>query len=333
MNVGASKARRPGWIRQNLGILVAGVVALSVAGVVVGKRLQPLPVVVTPVVRGKAVDAVYATGTVEAYDRVNVKAKTNGSILQILVKEGQPVKKGDLLARIDNPVVSFDLKRGQADLSAATAQAGDNAPQLAALRAQAGAVGADLATARADLVRTESLAQSGSVAQAELDRARSHVLQLEGQLAANEAQQRALRIDLTANAARQAAAVQSLATRVSDTEVRAPLDGVVLARSIELGEVVAVNQTLFKVGDTRDLILEVSVDEADVARVHDGVLADSVGGSPAAVSLYAFPKDVFRGKVFEIHPDANRDRKAFLVKVRLEKPPAGLAAGAFQALP
>src|SRR6185369_478522 len=227
----------------------------------------------------------------------------NGSVFEILVKEGVAVKKGDLLARIDNPAVSFDLKRGQADLSAATAQAGENAPQLAALRAQADAIVADLNTARSDLGRTEALAKSGSVAQADLDRAKTHVLQLEGQLAANQAQQRALRIDLNANAARQQAAVQSLATRVSDTEVRSPLDGVVLMKAVEIGEVVAINQTLFKVGDTRDLILEVSVDEADVARVHDGA---EKGTTPslAAVSLYAFPKEVFRGKVFNVLPDA-----------------------------
>jgi HlyD family secretion protein len=320
----APKARRAGFFRRNARIFLVGLVALAVGGVVAEWRLRPVRVAVTPVVRGEAVDAVYATGTVEAYDRVNVKAKTNGSILEILVKEGQPVKRGDLLARIDNPMVSFDLKRGQADLSAAAAQAGENAPQIAALKAQADAVGADLDAARADLARTESLARSGSVAQAELDRARSRVLQLEGQLAANQAQQRALRIDLTANAARQAAAVQSLATRVNDTEVRAPLDGVVLTKDVELGEVVAVNQTLFKVGDTRDLVLEVSVDEADVARVHD---ASQGGGSKAAVSLYAFANQVFHGRVFEILPDANRDRKAFLAKVRLDQPPPGLRSG------
>jgi HlyD family secretion protein len=317
--------KRPGFLRANLRILVIAALALVAAGGIAMKRLAPLPVVVTEVVRGKAVEAVYATGTVEADDRVNVKAKTSGSIAEILVKEGQAVKKGDLLARIDNPVVTFDLKRGQADLSAATAQAGANAPQLAALRAQADAIKADLETARTDLGRTDALAKGGSVAQADLDRARARVTQLEGQLAANEAQQRALRIDLEANAQRQAAAVQSLASRVTDTEVRSPLDGVVLSKSVDIGEVVAINQTLFKVGDTKNLILEVSVDEADVARVHDG----ATGGpaSAAAVSLYAFPKDVFRGKVFDVLPDANRDRKAFLVKVRLDKPPAGLRSG------
>jgi HlyD family secretion protein len=321
----AAPRKRPSFLRANLKVIVAVLLLAGVAGAIVMKRMAPLPVTVTPVVKGKAIDAVYATGTVEANDRVNVKAKTGGSIAELLVKEGQSVKKGDLLARIDNPIVTFDLKRGKAELSAANAQAGSNAPQVAALRAQADAIRADLQTARTDLARTEALVKGGSIAQADLDRARARVTQLEGQLAANEAQQRAVKIDLDANAQRTAAAVQSLASRVSDTEVRSPLDGVVLTRSIEIGEVVAQNQTLFKIGDTRDLILEVSVDEADVARVHDG--SDKAPPSPAAVSLYAFRKEVFKGKVFEVRPDANRERKAFLVKVRLDNPPPGLRSG------
>lgn len=308
-----------GWIRSHLRLLIALTLLAGGVSAFIAWKLQPAKVVVTPVVRGKAIDAVYATGTVEAENRVNIKAKTSGSIAEILVREGAPVKKGDLIARIDNPTVTFDLKRGQADLSAASAQAGKNAPQIAALRAQADAVTAELTTARQELARSEQLFTGGAIPQSELDRARSRVAQLEGSLAANEAQQRAVRIDLTANAARQAAQVQSLASRVTDTEVRAPQGGIVLTRSVEIGEVITVNQTLFKVGDTSSLILEVSVDEADVARVQKD--------AAAAVSLYAFPRQTFKGTVFEVFPDANRERKAFLAKVRLASPPAGLRSG------
>ena len=99
----------------------------------------------------------------------------------------------------------------------------------------------------------------------------------------------------------------------------------VLAKSVELGEVVVVNQPLFKVGDVTRLILEVSVDEADI-----GARARGRGAAPAsvvAVSLYAFPKQIQQGHVFEVLPDANRDRKAFLVKVKLDTPPVGLRSG------
>ena len=302
------------------------VVVLLVAAVVfLLNKLKPVPVTVSPVVRGKAIDAVYATGTVEAEDRVQVKAKSSGSVAEITVKEGAKVKKGDLLARIDNPAVSYDLKRGQADLSAATAQSGADAPQLLSLRGQWKAVQAELLSARQDLERIDQLAKSGSISAAEVDRGHARVAQLEGTLAANEAQQRSLRIDLSANTARQAVNVQSLASRVADTEVRAPLDGVVLAKSVELGEVVVINQPLFKVGDVTKLILEVSVDEADIGRVRDG--RGGAVSSVVAVSLYAFPKQIYQGHVFEVLPDANRDRKAFLVKVALDSPPDGLRSG------
>jgi RND family efflux transporter MFP subunit len=179
--------------------------------------------------------------------------------------------------------------------------------------------------ARQDAARLDKLLASGAVANAEVDRAKARVAQLEATLSANEAQQRALRIDLSANTARQAAQVKTLESRLADAEVRAPMDGVVLAKQIEPGEVVAVNQTLFKIGDTARLVLEVSVDEADVARVREPE-GDSPG-STVAVSLYAFPRQVFAGKIFEILPDANRERKSFLAKVRLDEPPKGLRSG------
>ena len=311
-------------MNRSLRIALLAATAAAVT-LVAASWLRPRAVLATAVVRGRAIDAVYATGTVEAFDRVTVKAKASGSVRELLTREGAAVKKGDLLARIDNPVVSSELERGEVELSAASKQGASNAPQIAALQGQWHGMSAALDVARQDLARISALGASGAVSASEVDRARSATLQLEGQLAANEAQQRALRIDLTANEARQRANVRSLASRAADTEVRAPIDGVVLARTVEVGEVVAVNQPLFRVGDTRDLVLEVAVDEADVARVRAG----GVGGpaSVAAVSLYAFPRQVLAGRVFEVLPDAQRERKSFLVKVRLDAPPAGLRSG------
>ncbi|MFZ5895755.1 MAG: efflux RND transporter periplasmic adaptor subunit [Myxococcota bacterium] len=310
--------------RFNLKLVVPLVLAGVALAVFIKSRFAPHEVTVTPVVRGKAVEAVYATGTVEADDRVNVKAKTSGSMLEIRVKEGDRVKRGDVLARIDNPSATFELTRGKADLSAASQQAGKSAPHLAALEAQAAAIDAERKLARIELERSEALAKSNALTTAELDRARARVSQLDAQIAALSAQQRALRIDLSSSVAQKSALLESLASRVSDTFVRAPLDGVVLGKYVELGEVVALNQTLFKVGDTANLVLEVAVDEADIARVR---AAAGNQGSAAAVSLYAFPKQIFSGHVFEVYPDANRERKSFLAKVRLDAPPAELRSG------
>lgn len=319
------QVRRKGFFRRNASRIVLAVAALGIAAFIIVSRLKPIPVVAMPIVRGGAVDAVYATGTVEADDRVQIKAKTSGSVTEIFVKEGDHVKKGDLIARIDSPQLAFELKRGKVDLNAASAQGGASAPQLEALKAQAAAISADLGMAQKDAARLEKLLESGAIGNAEVDRAKARVAQLSATLSANEAQQRALRIDLSANAARQAAQVKTLESRLADTEVRAPLDGVVLTKQVELGEVVMVNQALFKVGDTSRLVIEVSIDEADVARVKEPVA--EAPGSTVAVSLYAFPKQVFPGKIVEILPDANRERKSFLAKVKLDEPPSGLRSG------
>src|SRR5262249_4823825 len=143
-------------------------------------------------------------------------------------------------ARIDNPVVSYDLKRGQVDLFVAAAQSGANVSQVLSLKGQWKSIDAELGAARQELVRIEKLVATGLISSAELDKGRARVAELEGALAANEAQQRVLRIDLSVNAQRQAANVQSLVFCVVDTEVCAPLDGVVLSKFVEVGEVVGI---------------------------------------------------------------------------------------------
>jgi HlyD family secretion protein len=318
---GAGAAARPRFqprTKSARSRVVVGALALVLAAGGAAFALRPAVVTTTPVVRGTAFEAAYATGTVEPFDRVVVKARAAGAV-DLKVREGARVKKGELLAVIDAPTLRPELARGRADAWAASQHASADGPQLAALEAQARALEADLKTVRDDRRRLESLVSSGSAPQADLDRVVDRAAALEAQLAANAAQQKALRIDLRARAWGSSAAVDSLAARLADTEVRSPIDGVVLARFVEPGEVAMVNSPLVKVGTADDLILECAVDEADIGRV--------TVGKPVAVSLYAFPRAVFRGEVFEILPDADRAKKSFLAKVRLADPPPGLRSG------
>ena len=282
-------------------------------------RLRPKAVTTTHATRGTAIDAVYAIATVEARDRVTVKAKVPGSVLDLRVREGDVVKKGDLLATIDSPAIKFQLQRGKADQWAASQQASSSSPQLAVVEAQARMTEATLKNARDELGRLQQLTASGATPAAELDRAKSNVLVLEAQLASQKAQSRALRIDLTAKASGSSAVLSELTAKVADAEVRAPIDGVVLARTVEPGELVPQNGPLFKIGDVKTLVLECMVDEADIGRLDVG--------KKAAVSLYAFPKQVFRGEVIEILPDADRAKKSFLVKVRVVDAPSAMRSG------
>ncbi len=309
---------RPGK-RRPYGRIFFALVIVAVAGFVVFQRLRPKSVTTTTVVRGTAIDAVYATATVEALDRVTVKAKLAGAVLELKVREGDVVKKGDLLAVIDTPALKFQLEKGKADQWAASQQAAPASPQLAVIESQAKATEATLKNAREERDRLQKLVESSAATQSDLDRANNNVTMLEAQLAAQRAQAQSLKIDLMAKASGSKAAVSEIAARLADAEVRAPIDGVVLVRNVDLGEYVPLNGVLFKIGDVTKLILECSVDEADIGRI--------VVGKKGAVSLYAFPKQVFHGEVFEILPDADRAKKSFLVKVRLSDAPPTLRSG------
>lgn len=311
--------------RLTLGRALLGL-GLTAAVAAAGWRAsRPLPVVATPISRGHAVSAVYATGTVEAATRAQIKAKVTGTLQALRVREGQHVKQGDLIATIDSPTLDIDLRRGRSDLAAARAQSGRSAPQIEALRGQEQSLQAERQLAEREVTRLRTLVDSGSLPSSDLERAEAQLAALEGNLRTNRAQQRSLQIDLGAVERRRSAEVQALDSRASDAELRAPIDGVLLSRLVEPGELVSAGQALFTIGDTRELQLEVSVDEADIAKVSDGTQGRPA--SRAAVSLYAFPGEAFEGHVTEVLPDANRIRKSFLTKVRLTAPPAGLRSG------
>ncbi len=302
--------------------LVVGLLLAGVAGYVAFKRLQPVAVTVAPVVRGPAVEAVYATGTVEPVERVVVKARLSEHVARILVKEGDVVTAGQLLAELDDPIRAFALRQGQAQLGRAKVQAGARSPQLAGLAAQQRGLETQLEQARLELDRTTRLARTAAVAQAELDAARAKVALLDAQVQAAAEQLRSAKLDLAATREQLTAQVGSLAAEVSEGAVTSPLAGVVLRRDVEPGEVVAQNQALFEVADTRTLVIELHVDEADIARISDGPAPTA-----AALSFYAFPGQAFAGTVAEILPEPDRIRRAYTVRVRLDQPIAGLRVG------
>lgn len=325
--------------------VVAFAVLVSVAIALALFYFSSPRVVAVQAMRGKATEAVYATGTVEAENRMLLKAKTNGRVAELFVREGDRVVKGTVLARIDSPEATAELKRGKAALTAAAAAAAADSPQVAALKSEASSIQAELTQARTEHERLKKLFQEDAISKSELDRSAARVHALRGTLSANLAQQRATRTNLRANATGSAAQVEILASRAADAEIRAPIDGIVLTRSIDVGHDVIPGQALFTFGSPV-LIVDAMVDESDVGRIRTmkrPIRIDSEGGlrtpeqdpggggtdppSTAAVRFYAFRDEIFHGDVAEVLADADRDRKTFHVKVRLLAPPEGLRSG------
>ena len=299
-------------------LLVLAVVSAVVAGAAGWMAMRRTEVSVAVVVRGTAIDAIYASGPVRPVERVEIKARVSGPVGEIFVREGHEVKKGDRLARIEAPTLGFDVQRGAADLRAAEERVRE-APQVAALAHQSSALLAQLDEAKAELARAERLFAQQAITQMEVDRARTSVSTLRAQIAANGAQQDEARIAARADAGRQRAGVDALRARAGDTDVIAPIDGVVLARHVETGEVVTQSQSLLRVGDLRHLWIESRVDEADIGRVKLGM--------PAALRLYSFGGRTFKGKVSRVLPESDADRKSFEVDIDFDEPVVGLRPG------
>jgi multidrug efflux pump subunit AcrA (membrane-fusion protein) len=311
--------------------LIVGGCLLAVIGFIGYRRWRPVGVETMAVVRGRAVEAVYATGTVEPRHKAVVKARMSEHVAALLVDAGDKVAAGQLLARIDNPLHTFALAQGKIELAKAKTQAGKASPQLAGLQAQAKVWRAQLDLAQIELARSEKLASAGVLTMQELDVARAKATQLAAQVSAADNQLRSMQLELGSSRDQLATRVQSLASEVDDGMVYSPISGVVLHRDVELGEVVAQNQSLFEIAVDSDLLIELRVDEADIARVKDGQPElgpnQQLESSTVALSFYAFPTQAFAGHVESILPEPDRVRRSYTVRVKLDKPLPGLRIG------
>jgi HlyD family secretion protein len=218
--------------------------------------------------KGPITATVSSTGTVNPVTSVQVGSQVSGQIKELFVDFNSPVKQGMLIARIDPETFQYRVRQAEADLEAARSAAG---------RAEVARINAER-----DLKRSKELVARNFVSPAELDRAQSTY-----DLAAAELK--------TANAVVQQrnAALASARVDLSRTEIRAPVDGVVIKRTVDVGQTVAASlqaPELFVIAkDLRDMQVETSIDEADVGRIRVG--------QRASFTVDAFPGRPFAGEV------------------------------------
>jgi HlyD family secretion protein len=218
--------------------------------------------------KGPITATVSSTGTVNPVTSVQVGSQVSGQIKELFVDFNTPVKQGMLIARIDPETFQYRVRQAEADLEAARSAVG---------RAEVAVINAER-----DLKRSKELVARNFVSPAELDRAQSTF-----DLAAAELK--------TAKAVVQQrnAALASSRVDLSRTEIRAPVDGVVIKRTVDVGQTVAASlqaPELFVIAkDLRDMQVETSIDEADVGRIRVG--------QRATFSVDAFPGRPFAGEV------------------------------------
>ena len=288
-------SRKGLWI----GLAVAGVVVLAAAGAwfALG-RDKPLEVRTSEVVAignggASSASVLDATGYVVARRMATVSAKITGKVREVLIEEGMRVEAGQVMATLD-PIDADAQRRLYAS-------------QAEAARSQIGSVGAQLREAEANAQRLGSLVGQQLVSRAQYDQA--------------IAQRDALRAQLAV--AQRNAQVASEQLRVSDinldhTVVRAPFDGVVIAKAAQPGEIVSplsagggyTRTGIGTIVDMNSLEVEVEVGEAYIGRVKPGMRTETV--------LNAYQDWKIPGKVIAIIPAADRGKATVKVRVGLD---------------
>jgi len=266
-----------------------------------------MPVAEVAVVRrGTAISAVYGTVRIEPAFVVHVRAQNSGFIQ--LAEEfsagrgaiGKSVTKGELLAGIADETTARQLKQARADLQAATERAKLPLPSEELLK-----------VAEDNLRRLEQVVASGNVPAVEYEKAKSEANRLRGALE-NE------RIERDRNLQALDETRKKLEAQMRNSEIRAPMDGLLSAVSTIDGELVAEGNQLFTVS-SRKTYVRGEVNEEDVGEVKPDM--------KAKVQLYAYRTQTFAARVSSIQPAADPDTQRYTVILEMEKPPDNLMAG------
>jgi len=300
-------------------------------------------------------DHVRVSGQVEATD-VQVAAQVGGRVLELRVGEGDPVKPGDLVARLDTADAELALARAKADRQLAEAQqrlvlAGARAEdvrqaeaQVAAAETDVRAADAELASAHADVERFEMLLASNSGSRKQRDDAvtRRDVANARAQgardrvRAARETVVRlragARREDVDAARARVAAADAQIATLekgIADATVTAPIAGIVSEKLAEVGELLQPRGALVVLTDLEHVWANVYVDEPVVPRLRLGqpatLFTDAGGPGIAGTVSYISSKAEFTPRNVQTAED--RSKLVYRVKVSVNNAGGTLKAG------
>lgn len=277
-------------------------------------------VTVDPVVRADFVQSVVASGHVEAPYRVNIGSQITGVVVEVPVAEGQTVKAGDTLVKLDDK----ELRATVSQMEGAVAQAEARMRQLRELTLPAAEESlkqaqATMRNAQAAYDRALKLAADGYGTKASLDDATKALDIARAQLRSAEFQvftNRPGGSDYVMSETLLNQARSNLATaqsRLGYTVITAPRDGVLISRAVERGNVVQPSNVLMQLSPFVDTQLVVLIDEKNLGLI--GV------GQKALASADAYPKESFPAEVFYINPGVDLARASVQVKLRVPDPP------------
>ncbi|MDQ7839280.1 MAG: efflux RND transporter periplasmic adaptor subunit [Thermodesulfobacteriota bacterium] len=274
---------------------IAGGIVLALALILFAKgvftpAVEVEPANVTQIYPSQTFTLLNASGYVVAQRKAAVASKVTGRLVSLTVEEGNRVKKGEIIARLEND-----------DVIAARSQAEAN---LNAVRYNLEQAKAELNDATVSFERYKNLIEQGFVSKADYDASDARYRKAAAAVAGAEAAVKAGK-----------AALQSANVAVEYTFIRAPFDAVVLTKNADIGDIITpigaaadAKAAVVTIADMESLLVEVDVSESNLQMV--------TTGQPCEIQLDALPDSRFRGVVHMIVPTADRTKATILVKVR-----------------
>jgi HlyD family secretion protein len=330
---------------KKIGIGAGAVVVLAIiVGVTVHQSGKNVVTVQTGKAQREDLSAVVSgSGEIKPKTYVNIDSNAFGKITHLFVKEGDRVKKGQILAQLENVQSSADVNATEASLEAAKTDALAADAALKTSEADLRRAQADYDRNKLDWERAQNLFKDGLIAKSEFDKSKdawetadAGLVQAQARVAQAKAQKDSADKRVTQNQA----TLTRFADVLSKTTYAAPFDGVITNLPVREGETVVIGiqnspgSTLMTLADMSVITAEVKIDETDIVNVSLG--------QPAEVSIDAIPRQVFRGTVTEIGDNAivrstgvatsqqstpSEEAKDFKVVVTLNDPPAELRPG------
>jgi HlyD family secretion protein len=342
--------------------IVIGVVALLIAVIgvyasTVYSKRGVISVQTGTVVRQDLTSLVTASGEIKPKEYTNIGANVMGQLTDILVKEGDRVRKGQLLAKIEDIQQTADVEAQRATLASSEADSNASEAALKAADENLGALQATIDRNKSDLDRMKSdydraaalykdkllAKQDFELKKATYDAQASAVREAEMRLVQGRAQREQTAASLT-SAQKRVAQVRAGLTRVNDMLAKhnsvSPIDGVVTNLPVRVGETVVPGiqnssaSNIMTIADMSIITAEVKVDETDIVNVKLGQVAD--------ITIDAVPNKTFKGHVTEIGNTAilrstgvaasqsavsSQEAKDFKVVIAMDNPPDDVRPG------
>jgi HlyD family secretion protein len=277
------------WLVLGLLVVVGAGVTFAVTRVRGNPERRSTVFKLVPVERGSFELVVVATGVIEPIQRVEIRSKASGQVVELPIEEGNKIDEGALIARLDATDARADFDRARAELEIAEVEQRQGANELE---------------------RQRSLFKQDLISQSQVDAA-----ELEARRA-------------SANLILAQTELQRSKDRFDDTVIRSPVSGTVLQKAVEAGQVISSatssasgGTVIASIADMARVQVTAAVNEIDIGRVHSGMQAEIVAD--------AYPQRSFTGTVVRIAPEAKvvQNVTQFDVLVEVENPDAVLKSG------